>query len=191
MRVFPDSALLKGGKPVFLPYEEHEYRLSVGVALVIGKLGKGFAPRFADRYVNHVAPVAVFNDITMAKELADNNTDNSMAWAFDGAVNTGRPLSPAALTQTVTFRLEPLRHNGMEAVEYRFVAHDVMVQWRDAFSFMARTMTFKTGDMVILAQEFPLKITPDSSLTAYMAPASTYENNYPKLHDTILDFNIK
>lgn len=191
MRTFPDSALLKGGKPVFLPCEEHEYRLSAGMALVIGKLGKGFAPRFADRYVEHVAPVAVFEDITMAMALAGESTCASMAWSFDGAVNIGCMLPPRMLTETITFRLGPLCHNGMEVMEYRFAAEAVMPQWREALSFMARTMTFRTGDMVVLARESPLKVAPESCLTACFAPAPIYETNNPKHHDTILDFNIK
>lgn len=191
MRTFPDSALLKGGKPVFLPYDGHEYLLSVGVALVVGKLGKGFAPRFADRYVERVAPVALFEDSTMAKALAGKNTDISMARCFDGAVNIGCMLPPHTLTETITFRLEPLRGNGSGAKEYGFSAQTVMPRWREAVSFMAQTMTFKTGDMVIIAREAPIIVTSENRLRVYTAPASDCGIDNPRNNDTILDFNIK
>lgn len=191
VRCFPDSALLKGGKPVFLPYENHEYRLSAGVALIIGKLGKGFAPGFADRYVDHIVPVAVFEDIDMARSQREKHLDPSMAWMFDGAVNMGREVSKQALGKEIIIRLAPIR-SGSEAVpEMRFCAERHMPDWKDVLSAMAQTMTFKTGDMIIMAEEYSGVIAPETHLTAHVDAFLINENSNNKHHDTILDFNIK
>lgn len=192
VRCFPDSALLKGGKPVFLPFEHHDYRLSLGLGVVIGKLGKGFAPRFVDRYVDQVVPVAVFEDSTMSGELAERNVSRTMAYSFDGAVSIGSGLSAEAIAEKITFHITSLPHGGRDMAVQDFSLEKFMPDWRDAISFMAATMTFKTGDMVIMAQNYQRMITPGKHLTAYRTSASDYDetDNYNNC-DTILDFNIK
>ena len=50
----PDTALLKGGKPFFLPDFSEEMHYETELVVKISRLGKNIAERFADRYYEEV-----------------------------------------------------------------------------------------------------------------------------------------
>ena len=50
----PDSAILKDGKPFFVPDFSHEVHYETEVVVRICRLGKNIAPRFAHRYYDAV-----------------------------------------------------------------------------------------------------------------------------------------
>ena len=51
----PDSAILKDGKPFFVPDFSHEVHYETEVVVRICRLGKNIAPRFAHRYYDAVS----------------------------------------------------------------------------------------------------------------------------------------
>ncbi len=50
----PDSAILKDGKPFFIPDFSNEVHYETEVVVRICRLGKNIAPRFASRYYDAV-----------------------------------------------------------------------------------------------------------------------------------------
>lgn len=59
LRQVPDSALLTGGRPLFLREEGTEVSLCVMPAVRIGRLGLGVSERFASRYYDAATLVAL------------------------------------------------------------------------------------------------------------------------------------
>ena len=53
----PDSAILKDGKPFFIPDFSDEVHYETEVVVRICRLGKNIAPRFANRYYDAVSSV--------------------------------------------------------------------------------------------------------------------------------------
>ena len=56
----PDSAILKGGKPFFIPDFAERFDYEAELVVRISKLGKNIAPRFAHRYYDAVGFVALW-----------------------------------------------------------------------------------------------------------------------------------
>ena len=50
----PDSAILKDGKPFFIPDFSNEIHYETELVVRINRLGKNIAPRFANRYYDSV-----------------------------------------------------------------------------------------------------------------------------------------
>ena len=50
----PDSAILKDGKPFFIPDFSNEIHYETELVVRINRLGKNIAPRFANRYYDAV-----------------------------------------------------------------------------------------------------------------------------------------
>ena len=50
----PDSAILKDGKPFFIPDFSKEIHYETELVVRINRLGKNIAPRFANRFYNAV-----------------------------------------------------------------------------------------------------------------------------------------
>ena len=81
----PESALLKNGKPFFLP--EHLGRVDheVEVVVRICRLGKNVSERFAHRYYD---AVTVGIDFT-ARDLQRRLKDNGHPWEISKALASG------------------------------------------------------------------------------------------------------
>lgn len=87
IHVIPDSAIGRDSQPWFLPDFGTDWRGYEAVAVRISRLGKGIAPKFADRYVDAITTLWVAE------------ADNVAAIDFmDGRVVTGKwlPLEPDA-----------------------------------------------------------------------------------------------
>lgn len=85
----PESALLKNGKPFFLP--EHLGRVDheVEVVVRICRLGKNISERFAHRYYDAVTVGIDFTARDLQRRLKDNGHPWEIAKAFDGSAALG------------------------------------------------------------------------------------------------------
>ena len=84
----PDSAILKDGKPFFIPDFSNEVHYEAEVVVRICRLGKNIAPRFAHRYYD---AVTVGIDFT-ARDLQRKFREAGNPWEF-AKVSTIRQLS--------------------------------------------------------------------------------------------------
>lgn len=83
-RVIPDSAVGRISQPWFVPDFGSEWRAHLALAVRVGRLGKGIAPRYFDRYVDAVTLLWV--------PVADGCGSNIDF--MDGAVVCGQWLPP-------------------------------------------------------------------------------------------------
>ncbi len=80
--IIPDSAIIKDGKPFFIPDDAKRWKYSCGVAVRICRLGKNISEKFASRYIDAYAPcITTFP--------ADSKGFNALNRCHEGAVIIG------------------------------------------------------------------------------------------------------
>ena len=99
----PDTALLKDGKPFFIPDFADPCTIQGHLVVRICRLGRSISERFAHRYYDAVTVGATFTAENLRQELAEAQRPWDLAVGFDGAAAIGKmiPLyAPKQLTQT-------------------------------------------------------------------------------------------
>lgn len=142
----PDSALLKDGKPFFLPDFSTDLQHEAEVVVRICRLGKCIAPRFAHRYYD---AVTVGIDFT-ARDLQNRFRHDGLPWelskGFDNSAAIGRFISLEQLggdVQQLDFRLNI---DGRQ-VQYGRTS-DMLFRVDDIIAYVSRFMTLKMGDLL-------------------------------------------
>lgn len=142
----PDSALLKDGKPFFLPDFSQDIQYETEVVVRICRLGKCITPRFAHRYYD---AVTVGIDFT-ARDLQNGFRRLGHPWelskGFDGSAVIGNFLPLEQLggdVQQLDFHLD---------IDGREVQHgktaDMLFRVDDIIAYVSRFMTLKIGDLL-------------------------------------------
>ncbi len=142
----PDSAILRDGKPFFLPDFSQEVHYETEVVVHICRLGKHIAPRFASRYYD---AVTVGIDFT-ARDLQCRFRELGHPWelskGFDNSAAIGEfvPLSSAGGdVQNLNFRLDI---DG-QTVQQGCTA-DMLFRVDEIIAYVSRFMTLKMGDLL-------------------------------------------
>lgn len=142
----PDSALLRDGKPFFLPDFSDDVQYETEVVVRICRLGKHIAPRFASRYYD---AVTVGIDFT-ARDLQNRFRASGLPWelskGFDNSAAIGRFIPLEQLggnVQQLDFRLDI---DGREV--QRGCTADMLFRVDDILSYVSRFMTLKMGDLL-------------------------------------------
>ena len=141
----PDSALLKGGKPFFIPDFAERFDYEGELVVRISKLGKNIAPRFAHRYYD---AVTVGVDIT-ARDMQERFRREGLPWelckGFDGSAVLGDfiPVERFAHMQNIRFRLDIDGHT----VQQGHTA-DMLFGIDELVSYVSRFFMLKTGDLI-------------------------------------------
>ena len=139
-----DSALLKNGKPFFIPdwCERVDYEAELVVRIC--RLGKGIPERFAHRYYD---AVTVGIDFT-ARDLQQRARSEGMPWAickgFDGSAMIGdwRELGDDKATD-LSFHLDLNGHTVQQGHQT-----DMLFSVDELISYLSRFFTLKTGDLI-------------------------------------------
>lgn len=141
----PDSALLSGGKPFFIPDYTRQCDYEAELVIRICRLGRSIAQRWAHRYYDQVT---VGIDFT-ARDLQRNLRDGGLPWelskGFDGSAVIGDMQKLDALPdiQDIHFRLDK---NG-ETVQRGHTA-DMLYRVDEVVSYISRFFTLKMGDLI-------------------------------------------
>ena len=142
----PDSALLKDGKPFFLPGFSKEIHYEAEVVVHICRLGKNIAPRFAHRYYDAVTVGIDFTarDLQRTFRATGNPWELSKGFDNSAAIGTFIPLEQLGKgVQQLDFRLEI---DGQE-VQHGHTA-DMIFGVDDVIAYASRFMTLKMGDLL-------------------------------------------
>ena len=141
----PDSALLKDGKPFFLPDFSREIHYETEVVVRICRLGKHIAPRFAHRYYDAVTVGIDFTarDLQRAFRAAGNPWELSKGFDNSAAIGTFIPLDRlGGDVQQLDFHLDI---DGREVQRGRTA--DMLHRVDDIIAYVSRFMTLKMGDL--------------------------------------------
>lgn len=160
----PESALLKNGKPFFLP--EHLGRVDheVEVVVRICRLGKNISERFAHRYYDAVTVGIDFTARDLQRRLKDNGHPWEIAKAFDGSAALGEWKEGVEEVQNLQFHLDI---NG-KTVQAGCTS-DMLYKVDELISYISRFFTLKTGDMLFTGT--PVGVGPvhvDDHLEGYL-----------------------
>lgn len=140
----PDTALLPGRNPFFLPDFSNDVHHELELVVRISRLGKNIEERFAHRYYNEVS---VGIDFT-ARDLQSACKDKGLPWeiakAFDGSAPVGKMVGLEGLeVQNLEIALEK---NGSEV---QSVNTGEMLFTVDAIiAYVSRFFTLKIGDLI-------------------------------------------
>ena len=173
----PDSSLLKGRKPFFIP--DHLGRIEYETELVVRicKLGKTVPVRFAHRYYDAFTVGIDFTARELQQQLSQNGQPWDMAKGFDGAACIGEWVAKDKFidAQRIRFRLDV---NGVEAQQG--YSGDMLHTVDELISYISNYYTLKTGALLFTgtpAGAGPVNI--DDHLEGYI------ENR------KVLDFNCR
>ena len=139
-----DSALLKNGKPFFIPDWAGRVDYEAELVVRICRLGKGIPVRFAHRYYD---AVTVGIDFT-ARDLQQKARSQGLPWTickgFDGSAVTGEwCIVNGEEKREMTFHLDV---NGQTV--QRGNTADMLFSVDELISYLSRFFTLRTGDLI-------------------------------------------
>ena len=145
-----DSALLKNGKPFFIPdfmgRIDHEAELVVRIC----RLGKGIPEKFAHRYYDAVTVGVDFTAREVQKKAKDLGRPWTIAKGFDGSAVIGEWVPIARSEECSTFNIQDLHFhldiNG-KTVQTGF-SGDMLYKVDELIAYISRFFTLKTGDLL-------------------------------------------
>lgn len=138
-----DSAVLKNGKPFFVPDWSSRTDYEAQLVVRICRLGKGIPLRFAYRYYDAVTVGINFCARHLQQLACHSGEPWAVARGFDGAAALGTFLPLSALKPPLSFRLD---QNG-QAVQQG--STDGLTWSIDALiCHLSRFFTLRTGDLL-------------------------------------------
>ncbi len=142
----PDSALLKDGKPFFLPDFSEEVHYETELVVRISRLGKYVAKRFAHRYYDAVTVGIDFTARDLQRKFREQGNPWELSKGFDQSAAIGEfmPLEQyGGDVQRLNFRLDI---DGREV--QRGNTADMLFQVDEIIAYVSRFMTLKIGDLL-------------------------------------------
>ena len=173
----PESALLKDGKPFYIPSFAERFDHEIEIVVKINRLGKNIPERFAYRYYDEVT---VGIDFT-ARDLQNQLTAKGLPWdlckGFDNAAAIGKFVSK----DTLKVMNDLYFHLDIDGKTVQKGYSGNMIHSIDKIiAFVSQFFTLKTGDMIFTG-------TPSG-----IGPVHEGQHLEGYLEDRkLLDFNVK
>ncbi|MDD3789852.1 MAG: fumarylacetoacetate hydrolase family protein [Petrimonas sp.] len=141
----PDSALLKNGKPFFIPDFSEEMHYETEVVVKISRLGKNIAEKYAHRYYDEVT---VGIDFT-ARDLQRRQKEKGLPWevskSFDNSAPIGKfvPKETFSDIQNINFQLD-INGNTVQQGNTK----DMIFSVNKIIAYVSKFFTLKIGDLI-------------------------------------------
>ncbi len=141
----PESALIRDGKPFFLPDHLGDVHHELEIVLRIGRNGKHIAERFASTYIDRIGLGIDFTARSLQADLKSRGLPWELAKGFDGSAILGDWLSPEEWQwpTLLTLRLEV---NG--SIRQVGDTDQLLFSFEQIISFVSRYFTLKMGDLI-------------------------------------------
>ena len=142
----PDSAILKDGKPFFLPDFSEEIHYETELVVRICRLGKNIAPRFAHRYYDAVTVGIDFTARDLQRRFRETGNPWELCKGFDNsaAIGTFVPLQQVGSNvQNLDFNLQIDGKTVQQAN-----TSEMLFEVDDLIAYVSRFMTLKIGDLL-------------------------------------------
>ncbi len=140
MYMKPDSALLVGGKPFFLPHFSEEIAAHACLVARVNRLGRCIEERFACRYYDQVAIGLNMQAVNLLKAPCSLD-DFVRATGFDNSLVVGDWLEKGSDEQWCI---------GTDAAETVYGLTDLVCSIDAAISRVSQYITVRMGDMVAI-----------------------------------------
>lgn len=173
----PDSALLKDGKPFFIPDFSKEVHYETELVVRINRLGKNIAQRFANRYYDAVTVGIDFTARDLQRELRSIGNPWEISKGFDNSAAIGHfiPIDKFADIQNLNFHLD-IDDNTVQQGNTK----DMLFRVDQIIEYISQFFTLKIGDLLFTGTPVgvgPVKV--GDHLTGYL------EN------EKVLDFYVR
>ena len=170
-----DSALLKDGKPFFIPDFMGRIDYETEIVVRICRLGKSIPERFAHRYYDALTVGIDFTARDLQKQLRANGQPWDLCKGFDGSAAIGQWVDKEKFLNlnTLPFHLDI---NGRTVQEG--CTADMIFSIDSLIAYISQYFTLKTGD--ILFTGTPVGVGPvniDDHLEGYIADRKVLEFN--------------
>ena len=142
----PDTAMLKDGKPFFLPDFSKQVEYETEIVVRICRLGKTIAPQFAHRYYDSVTVGIDFTARDLQKRFREQGYPWELSKVFDNAATIGR-FVPLAETGNDIQNLHFHLNIDGKKVQQGHTA-DMIFKVDDIVSYVSQFMTLKMGDLI-------------------------------------------
>ena len=141
----PDSAILKQGKPFFLPTFSKEVHYETELVVRICRLGKNIAPRFAHRYYDAVTVGIDFTARDLQQKLRAEGKPWEISKGFDNSAVIGDfvPVNRFKDVQNLDFHLT-IDGNKVQEGNTR----DMIFNIDDLIAYVSQFYTLKIGDLL-------------------------------------------
>jgi 2-keto-4-pentenoate hydratase/2-oxohepta-3-ene-1,7-dioic acid hydratase (catechol pathway) len=140
----PDSALLKDGKPFFIPDFSERIEYEAELVIKINRLGKNIAPRFAHRYYNEVTVGIDFTARDLQQKLKENGAPWEICKAFDSSAVIGEFIQiPEGQKDQLDFHLDI---NGKTVQSGN--SAEMIFKIDEIIAYVSRFFTLKIGDLI-------------------------------------------
>lgn len=141
----PDTALLKDGKPFFLPDFSEDVQYETELVVRVSRLGKNIAERFAHRYYDQLTVGIDFTARDLQKKQKELGLPWEIAKGFDqsAAVGSFIPIESVTALQDLNFRLD-INGEPVQAGNSREMIYPV----DRIIAFISRFFTLKIGDLI-------------------------------------------
>ncbi|WP_321479199.1 fumarylacetoacetate hydrolase family protein [uncultured Bacteroides sp.] len=141
----PDSAILKDGKPFFIPSFSEEIDYETEVVVRISRLGKNIASRFASRYYDAITIGIDFTARDLQREFRERGNPWELCKGFDSsaAIGTFLPIKDTLDIQSLNFRLDI----DSNPVQQGFTG-DMLFQIDEIIAYISQFVTLKIGDLL-------------------------------------------
>ena len=142
----PDTALLKDGKPFFLPPFSERVEYETELVVRISRLGKNVAPRFAYRYYDAVTVGIDFTARDLQARLRAEGSPWEISKGFDGSAVVGDFVPVEELAGGVQDQHFSLRVGGKEV--QRGHTADMIFPIDEMIAYISRFYTLRMGDLL-------------------------------------------
>ncbi len=173
----PDSALLKDGKPFFIPDFSSQIEYETELVVRINRLGKNISTRFASRYYDAVTVGIDFTARDMQNKLRAEGKPWELCKGFDNSAVVGEFVSIDKINdiQNLKFHLD-INGNTVQTGN----SADMIFKIDEIIAFVSRFYTLKIGDLLYTGTPVGVgKVNVDDHLEGYL------------LEEKVLDFYIR
>lgn len=173
----PDSAILKNGKPFFVPDFARQFDYETELVVRIDRMGKSIPERFVHRYIGAVTVGIDFTARDLQRELRAKGLPWDLSKGFDGSAVLGEwvPAEELDDLQDLTFHLDI---DG-QTVQTGYTG-DMLFSVAKLVSYVSRFHTLKTGDLLFTGTPAGVgPVHPDQHLDGWLGERK------------VLSFNVK
>ncbi|HJD75200.1 MAG TPA: fumarylacetoacetate hydrolase family protein [Bacteroides reticulotermitis] len=141
----PDSALLKDGKPFFMPDFSKEIHYETELVVRINRLGKNIATRFASRYYDAVTVGIDFTARDLQRKFRERGEPWELCKSFDSSAVIGNFVEVDRYKDVQDLHFH-LTIDGKEV--QRGCTKDMLFRIDDIIAYVSQFVTLKIGDLL-------------------------------------------
>lgn len=141
----PDTAILKGNKPFFIPDFTQDLQFETEIVLKINRVGKSINEKFAHRYFKEIGIGIDFTARDLQRKCKEKGWPWEIAKAFDGSAPVGRFISKSDFSDiyNLPFHLD-INGNTVQSGNTK----EMVFSFDRIISHISKYMTIKMGDLV-------------------------------------------